>query len=100
MLLQKLLHFGTTVYGFFCTSNLKSLFVIFLGLETKMWNVMDKWVILENDNYLLSLTQQNAPFFTLYRETAVILQRLAMDGLSNIYGQVTKLCNDIKKQKI
>ena len=47
---------------FFCTSTLKSLFVIFLGLKTKMWNVMDTWIILENHNFLLLLPQQSAPF--------------------------------------
>ena len=42
---------------------------------------MDTWVILENYDYLLPVTQQNAPFFTLYRETTVILPRLAVDEL-------------------
>ena len=62
MALQQLVRFSTTVYGFSCTSTPKSLFTIFLGLKTKMWNVMDKWIILENHNFLLLLPQQNAPF--------------------------------------
>ena len=55
MALQQLVHFGATVYGLLCTSTLKSLFIIFLGLKTKMWNVMDTWIILENHNLLLLL---------------------------------------------
>ena len=55
MALQQLVHFGATVYDLLCTSTLKSLFIIFLGLKTKMWNVMDTWIILENHNLLLLL---------------------------------------------
>ena len=96
MALQQLVHFGTTVYGFFCKSTLKSLFIIFVGLKTKMWNVMDTWIILENNNFLLLLPQQNAPFLqrNIY---SVILQRLTMDELSNMDGLVTKRCDDMKK---
>ena len=65
-----------------------------------MWNVMDTWVILENHTLLTVTYPTECLFFTLYRETTVKLQWLAMDELSNIDGQVTKLCNDIKKQKL
>ena len=62
MALQELVHFGTTEYGFIRTSTLKSVFIIFLGLETKMWNVMDTWIILENNNVFLLLPNR-MPFF-------------------------------------
>ena len=42
-----MVHFGTAVHVFFLTSTLESLSIIFLGFKTKMWNVMDTWIILE-----------------------------------------------------
>ena len=48
------------------TSTLKSLFTIILGLKTKMWNIIDTWIILENHNFLLLLPQQNVPLFLFY----------------------------------
>ena len=65
--LQQLDHFRTNVYGIFCTSTLKSLFIIFLGLKTKIWNVMDIWINLENSNFFLLLPNRMPLFHFLQR---------------------------------
>ena len=87
MALQQLVHFGTTVYGFFCTSTLKSLFLIFLGLKTKMWNVMDIWIILENNNFFLLLPNR-MPLFHFLQRNHCDTKTVTIDELSNIDGLV------------
>ena len=52
---------------FFCTSTLESLFILFLGLKAKMWNVIDTWIILESHNFLRSSPNRISFFDFLQR---------------------------------
>ena len=80
---------------FFCTSTLKSLFVIFLGLKTKMWNVMDTWIILET---IISYCYcpNKVPLFHFLQRNHCDTTMVAIDELSNTDDLITKPCNDIK----